>query len=267
MLKKTKPITPGQRHKVLIDKSTLSKKIKLIKRFSYGLSKKGGRNKSGKITVRHKGGGNKRTLRLLDFNYIYLHKEILSIEYDPNRSGHIAKFYDLKYRRYGYMLLPENVHVGQRLKFIKNRNDNFKINPGDVSTLKNVPLNFLIHNIENIPGKGAQFVRSAGTFAKIIDQDFKKGLSLIKLPSGKLQYFSQECKCTLGVVSNLDHQNQVFGKAGKSRWLGIRPTVRGVAMNPVDHPHGGGEGKTSGGRPSVSPWGVITKGKPTRKKK
>lgn len=258
-LKYFKPTTPGQRQLVIVDRSELWKG-KPEKSLTLGLRKKGGRNSFGRITTRHQGGGHKQRYRLIDFKR--QKKDIPAvverIEYDPNRTAFIAL---IKYEdgELYYILAPQKLKVGD--KVISGKNSDIK--PGNALPLESIPIGTLVHNVEMKPGKGGQLARSAGTYAQLVGRD--SGYAQLKLNSGELRMVRAECMASIGAVSNPDQKNVSIGKAGRSRWLGIRPTVRGVAMNPVDHPHGGGEGKTSGGRHPVTPWGKSTKGKKTRK--
>ncbi len=258
-LKYFKPTTPGQRQLVIVDRSELWKG-KPEKSLTLGLRKKGGRNSFGRITTRHQGGGHKQRYRLIDFKR--QKKDIPAvverIEYDPNRTAFIAL---IKYEdgELSYILAPQKLKVGD--KVISGKNSDIK--PGNALPLESIPIGTLVHNVEMKPGKGGQLARSAGTYAQLVGRD--SGYAQLKLNSGELRMVRAECMASIGAVSNPDQKNVSIGKAGRSRWLGIRPTVRGVAMNPVDHPHGGGEGKTSGGRHPVTPWGKSTKGKKTRK--
>ena len=224
--------------------------------------KKAGRNNSGKITVYHQGGGHKQLYRVINFNKFKIPGIITNIEYDPNRSSNIAKicFFINNNKYYYYILAPKNLKVLDRIFFNQNIN---KI--GNIYLLNDLNIGDYIYNIEMQPNQGAKIARSAGTYCQIIQKNDKH--AVVKLPSGEERLISINCKASLGVVSNENKKNLILKKAGKSRWLNKRPTVRGVAMNPVDHPHGGGEGKSSGGRPSVTPWSKYTKGKPTRSKK
>jgi large subunit ribosomal protein L2 len=257
-LKSFKAYTPSTRHLVIVDRSDLWSG-KPEKSLTKGLSKNGGRNNNGRITCRHKGGGHKRTYRIIDFKRAKLNMEAVveRIEYDPNRTSFIAL---IKYEdgTLSYIIAPQKLSIGD--KVISSETADIK--PGNALPLKNIPVGTIIHNIEMKFGKGGQLARSAGGYAQLVGKD--SGYALLKLRSGEVRSVRVECIATIGSVSNPDHQNINIGKAGRSRWLGIRPTVRGVAMNPIDHPHGGGEGKTSGGRHPVSPWGKPTKGKKTR---
>ncbi|MES2998735.1 MAG: 50S ribosomal protein L2 [Pseudomonadota bacterium] len=258
---KANPTSPGRRFVVQISKAGLHKG----KPFSNLLAakpKKGGRNNLGRITTRHQGGGHKQRYRLIDFKR---NKEgivgcVERIEYDPNRTAHIALIlYADGERR--YILAPNDFKVGMEV----NAGATALIKPGNALALRNIPVGTVLHALELKPGKGAQLARSAGAYVQLIARE--GDYATIRLRSGELRKISVECKATVGVVSNGDHNLRSLGKAGAKRWRGIRPTVRGVAMNPVDHPHGGGEGKTSGGRHPVSPWGVPAKGYKTRRNK
>merc|ERR1712100_540317 len=232
---------------------------KPIKSLLEGLNKTGGRNNKGRISVAHKGGGHKRRYRKIDFRRYDLQGTISTIEYDPNRSAYIASVKNGV--DYSYILAPADMEVGDEIF----SGDFADIKTGHALQLKNIPIGTFVHNVEILRGKGAQLIRSAGCRGQLIQKNKKN--SLIRLPSGQNYVVPSTSFATIGAVSNSEHGNRVLGKAGRSRWLNRRPTVRGVAMNPVDHPHGGGEGKTSGGRPSVTPWGKPTKGQPTRSKK
>ena len=260
-LKKYNPTTPSRRSLVLVDKSDLYKG-KPIKKLTVGLRKTGGRNNKGRTTVWWKGGGHKRNYRVIDFKR---HKndikaEVVRLEYDPNRSCNIAL---IKYEdgTLSYIIAPQKLKVSD----VVISGENADIKPGNCLPLKNIPTGTLLHNVELKPLKGAQLARSAGASIQLVGKD--KDYAMLKLTSGEQRLVSIKCKAVIGVVSNPDHQNCNSGKAGRSRWLGKRPHVRGVVMNPVDHPHGGGEGRTSGGRNPVTPWGVPTKGKRTRNNK
>ena len=222
----------------------------------------GGRNSDGHITVRHRGGGHKQRYRVIDFkrNKTGVPAKIATIEYDPNRSAYIALLHYADGEK-AYILAPQKVEVGDEV--ISSAHADIK--PGNTLKLKYIPLGTVIHNVELRPGKGGQMVRSAGTWAQLMAKEGK--YALLRLPSSELRKVLLECRATVGSVSNPKHENQECGKAGRSRWQGMRPAVRGVAMNPVDHPHGRGEGRTSGGRHPVTPWGQPTKGKKTRKNK
>lgn len=260
-LKTYKPITAGQRTLVLVDKADIWRGSP-EKSLTKGKSKTGGRNNNGRITSRSIGGGHKRKYRLIDFKRSKrgITAEVLRIEYDPNRSCFIAL---LQYEdgEKTYILAPQKLTVGQKVE----AGEKADILVGNALPLRNIPIGTLVHNIEMKPGKGGQLVKSAGASAQFVGKDLSK--AQIKLPSGELRMVSLDCYATVGVLSNPDHKNTNLGKAGRKRWLGRRPHVRGVAMNPIDHPHGGGEGKTSGGRHPVTPWGKPTKGKKTRSNK
>jgi large subunit ribosomal protein L2 len=260
-LKHYKPTTPSQRELVLVDRSALWKG-KPVKTLTEGLSKSGGRNNKGRVTVWSRGGGHKRRYRLIDFKRRKFDApaKVERLEYDPNRSAFIAL---IRYEdgELSYIIAPQRLRVGDSV-IAAERAD---IVPGNAMPMQNIPVGTIIHNIEMKPGKGAQIARSAGAYAQLVGKD--AGYALLRLGSGERRMVRAECMATIGAVSNPDHQNINLGKAGRSRWLGRRPVVRGVAMNPVDHPHGGGEGRTSGGRHPVTPWGKPTKGKRTRSNK
>jgi len=259
-IKKYKPTSPGRRFMTIstFEEITTDKPEKSL---TVGLRKKGGRNNEGRLTVRHKGGGNKRKYRIIDFkrNKKEVPAKVASIEYDPNRSARIAllKYFDGEKR---YIICPVNLKVGDII--VSGEKADIKV--GNSKKLKEIPTGTLIHNIELKPKQGAKMVRSAGSTAQLMAKEGK--YAHIRLPSSEVRLVNLECMATIGQVGNVIHGNLSHGKAGKNRWLGIRPTVRGVAMNPVDHPMGGGEGKSSGGRHPVSPTGVPAKGYRTRKK-
>ena len=260
-LKKYSPTTPSQRQLVLVSDKSLWKGDP-HKSLTVGLTKTGGRNNHGHITSRHIGGGHKRKYRLVDFkrNKLNIPAKVERIEYDPNRTAYIAliKYSD---NEYSYIIAPQGLKVGDNIV----SGEKVETNIGNAMIIKNIPVGSVVHNVEMKPGKGAQIARSAGTSVQIAGRD--AGYVQVRLRSGETRLINEECMATIGVVSNFDNQNQKFGKAGRMSWLGRRPKVRGVAMNPVDHPHGGGEGKTSGGRHPVTPWGKPTKGKRTRSNK
>ncbi len=260
-LRTYKPTTPSLRQLVTVDRSGLWKG-KPVKKLTEGLTGTGGRNNHGRITVRHHGGGHKRRYRLIDFKRTKWDMEatVERIEYDPNRTAFIAL---IRYQdgELAYIVAPQRLAAGDKVI----AGDRVDIQPGNAMPLKNMPVGTIIHNIEMKPGKGAQIARSAGTYAQLIGKD--AGRAQLRLSSGEVRMVTEQCMATVGAVSNPDQKNIKIGKAGRKRWLGRRPVVRGVAMNPVDHPHGGGEGRSSGGRHPVSPWGVPTKGYRTRKKK
>jgi large subunit ribosomal protein L2 len=259
-LKNFKPVTPTRRHLVLVDHSELHKG-KPVKKLTVGLTGNGGRNNFGRITARRRGGGHKRKYRLVDFKRrkFDVPATVERLEYDPNRTAFIAL---IKYAdgEQNYILAPQRLGVGDQV-ISGERAD---IKPGNAMPMNNIPVGTIIHNIEMKPGKGGQIARAGGTYAQLIGRD--QGHAQLKLTSGELRMVRGECMATIGAVSNPDQANIKIGKAGRKRWLGKRPSVRGVAMNPVDHPHGGGEGRTSGGRHPVTPWGKPTKGKRTRKR-
>ena len=260
-LRKYNPTSPGRRFRtgLTFDEITRDRPEKsLVEK----LTKKGGRNAKGRITSRHRGGGHKRRYRLIDFkrDKIGVPGKVSTIEYDPNRSARIAlvTYRDGEKR---YILAPVGLQVGAPIL----AGDKADILPGNALPLGALPLGTLVHNIELKKGKGGQMVRSAGTAAQLVAKE--KGFAQVRLPSGEVRMVHLECMATVGQVGNTDHSNVSYGKAGRRRHLGVRPTVRGVAMNPIDHPHGGGEGKTSGGRHPCTPWGVPTKGYKTRNSK
>jgi len=260
-LKKYKPTTPGQRGLVLIDRADLYKG-RPEKTLTQGLTKKGGRNNTGRITARRIGGGSKKLYRIVDFKRRKwdMPATVERIEYDPNRTAFIAL---IKYEdgELNYVLAPQRLAVGDTIV----AGAKVDIRPGNAMPLSGMPIGTIIHNVEMKPEKGGQIARSAGSYAQFVGRD--GGYAQIRLGSGELRLVRQECMATVGAVSNSDHSNKNFGKAGRTRWKGKRPSVRGVAMNPIDHPHGGGEGRTSGGRNPVTPWGKPTKGPRTRNNK
>jgi len=260
-LKKFNPITPGRRGLVLVNRDGLWKG-KPEKGLTEGLRKKGGRNNTGRITARRIGGGHKRRYRVIDFKRAKLDVfgTVERLEYDPNRTAFIALIAYEDGER-AYILAPQRVTVGDKVV----SGEHVDIRPGNAMPMKNIPVGTIIHNVEMKPGKGGQIARSAGTYVQLIGKD--QGYAQLRLSSGELRMVRAECMATIGAVSNPDQQNIKLGKAGRKRWLGKRPSVRGVAMNPIDHPHGGGEGRTSGGRHPVTPWGKPTKGKRTRNNK
>ena len=260
-LKSYKPNTPGQRGLVLVSRDSLWSG-KPEKTLTVGISKSGGRNNRGRVTARRRGGGHKRLYRMIDFkrNHFDIPAKVERIEYDPNRSAFIALLlYDDGKK--SYILAPQRMAVGDSV--ISSNNADIK--PGNALPLANIPVGTIIHNVELKPGKGGQIARSAGTYVQLVGRD--QAYSILRLNSGEQRMTRSECMATIGAVSNPDNKNIKLAKAGRSRWLGKRPSVRGVAMNPIDHPHGGGEGKTSGGRHPVTPWGKPTKGKKTRTNK
>ena len=257
-LKNFKPVTSTRRHLVLVDHSELHKG-KPVKKLTVGLTGKGGRNNFGRITARRRGGGHKRKYRLVDFKRRKFDVEatVERLEYDPNRTAYIAL---IKYRdgETAYILAPQRLRPGDTVV----SGERVDVKPGNAMPLNSIPVGTIVHNVEMKPGKGGQIARSAGTYVQLVGRD--QGYAQLKLSSGELRMVRGECMATIGAVSNPDQSNISLGKAGRKRWLGKRPSVRGVAMNPVDHPHGGGEGRTSGGRHPVTPWGKPTKGKRTR---
>ena len=259
-IKHLKSITPGSRFASRSDFSELTTSVP-ERKLTRSLRKKGGRNNSGRITVRRRGGGHKRRYRIIDFkrNKIDMSAKVLTVEYDPNRSANISlvQYQDGEKR---YILSPTGLIVGD----VVISSDNAPLKNGNCLPLKNIPTGLFVHNIELEPGKGGQLVRSAGVSAQVMAQD--SGMCTLKLPSGEIRMVQNSCVATIGQVGNRIHEQIVSGKAGRTRWLGRRPKVRGVAMNPVDHPMGGGEGKSSGGRHPTTPWGKPTKGYKTRKK-
>lgn len=257
-LKKFKPRTPGQRQLVIVDRSDLWNG-KPVKALTQGLTSSGGRNNVGRVTARRRGGGHKRTYRMIDFKRrkFDVSANVERIEYDPNRTAFIAL---LKYEdgELSYIIAPQRLAAGDTVIAAESAD----IKPGNAMPLRSIPVGTIIHNIEMKPEKGAQIARSAGAYAQLVGRDGP--YSILRLNSGETRLVQSACMATIGAVSNPDNSNTNKGKAGRNRWLGKRPSVRGVAMNPVDHPHGGGEGRTSGGRHPVSPWGKPTKGKRTR---
>ena len=260
-LRKTKPSSPGRRFQTYdsFEDVTRSQPEKSLVR---GLKKSGGRNARGRVTCRHRGGGHKRRYRLIDFkrDKLDVPAKVASIEYDPNRSARIALLHYVDGEK-RYVLVPHDLAVGDTI----TASEAADIKPGNVMPLRSIPLGTQIHNVELRPGKGGQLVRSAGSYAQLMAKEGR--YAQVKLPSGEVRMISVDCRATIGQVGNTEHGNISLGKAGRRRWLGCRPRVRGVAMNPVDHPMGGGEGKASGGRHPCSPWGWPTKGYRTRKKR
>ena len=260
-LKTYKPNTPGQRGLVQVSREGLWKG-KPVKALTEGLTKSGGRNNTGRITARRRGGGHKRTYRMVDFKRQKwdMVGTVERLEYDPNRTAFIAL---VKYEdgELAYILAPQRLAEGDKV-IAAEKTD---VKPGNAMPLKSIPIGTIIYNVEMKPKKGGQIARSAGTFAQLVGRDGP--YSIVRLSSGEQRIILGECMASIGAVSNPDNQNITLAKAGRSRWLGRRPSVRGVAMNPIDHPHGGGEGRTSGGRHPVTPWGKPTKGKKTRTNK
>ena len=259
-IRKYKPISPGRRGMTVADFSEITKR-RPEKSLTKALKKSGGRNSTGRITAYHRGGGHKRRYRIVDFKRDKrdIPARVAAIEYDPNRSARIALLYYLDGEK-RYILAPAELRVGDRVC----AGERVEIKAGNALPLAAMPLGTVVHNVELKPGKGGQLARSAGSGVRLMAREGK--YAQLKLPSGETRLVLSACMATVGQVGNVDHQNISIGKAGRSRWLGKRGNVRGVAMNPVDHPHGGGEGRSSGGRHPVTPWGVPTKGHKTRKK-
>ena len=260
-LKKYNPTTPSQRQLVLVDRRALHKG-RPHKGLTEGLTKSGGRNNAGRMTVRHRGGGHKRLYRQVDFKRrkYDVPAKVLRLEYDPNRTAFIALI-EYEDGEKSYILAPQRLGPGDQV-ISGERAD---IKPGNAMPLASIPVGTIVHNVEMKAGKGGQIARSAGTYVQLVGRD--AGYALLRLGSGEARMVRAECMATIGAVSNPDQGNINIGKAGRARWLGRRPHVRGVAMNPVDHPHGGGEGRSSGGRHPVTPWGKPTKGAKTRRNK
>ncbi|MCS6884546.1 MAG: 50S ribosomal protein L2 [Acidobacteriota bacterium] len=260
-IRKVKPTSSARRYQTFLTNEELSD-VRPEKSLTVKKCQKAGRNNLGHITVRHRGGGHKKLYRLIDFkrDKVGIPARVATIEYDPNRSARIAllKYADGEKR---YILAPLGLKVGQTVV----SGPEADIIPGNALPLKNIPLGTQLHNIELRPGKGGQLARSAGASAQLVAKEGE--VALLRLPSGEIRKVRSDCMATVGQVGNIEHENVSIGKAGRSRWLGKRPAVRGVAMNPVDHPHGGGEGKTSGGRHPVTPWGQPTRGYKTRNNK
>lgn len=261
-VKKFKPTTPSLRRMQVINSDELTKGSKLVKRLTAKKTSSAGRNNHGRITVRHRGGGVKRRYRIIDFkrNKMEIPATVQAICYDPNRTCNIAllAYADGEKK---YILAPLGLKEGD--KVIASADADIKV--GNAKKLSDIPVGTLVHNVEMYPGAGGQLARSAGSYVQIMAKEGK--FALLRMPSGEVRKVEVKCMATIGQVGNLDHEKRNIGKAGRKRKLGFRPTVRGVAMNPIDHPHGGGEGRTSGGRHPVSPWGVPTKGYKTRKNK
>ena len=260
-LKTFNPTTPGRRGLVLVNRSALWKG-KPVKALTVGLSEKGGRNNTGRTTAFYRGGGHKRRYRIVDFKRrkFDVPAKVLRLEYDPNRSAFIALI-EYEDGEQSYILAPQRLAVGDPV-ISGERAD---IKPGNAMPLGSIPVGTIVHNVELKAGKGGQMARSAGTYVQLVGRD--AGYALMRLSSGEVRMVRAECMATIGAVSNPDQANIKIGKAGRKRWLGKRPHTRGVAMNPIDHPHGGGEGRTSGGRHPVTPWGKPTKGAKTRRNK
>lgn len=260
-IKTYKPTSPGRRFQTSADFSGLTV-TEPVRSLVAPIKKTGGRNNYGRMTSRHLGGGHKRKYRIVDFrrDKIDIPARVATIEYDPNRSAQIALLYYADGEK-RYILAPDKLSVGDTVI----SSEQADIKPGNVLPLRNVPLGTLIHNVELKPGRGGQIIRSAGSFGQLMAKE--GGYAQIRFPSGEVRKVRLECKATIGQVGNLEHENVSIGKAGRTRWLGMRPKVRGVAMNPIDHPMGGGEGKSSGGRHPCTPWGIPTKGHKTRRNK
>jgi len=260
-IKVHKPVTPSRRQLTTLDFSELTD-IKPLKSKLEPKKRCSGRNNTGRICVRHRGSGHKRQYRVIDFKRRMddVPARVAAIEYDPNRSANIARLFYANGAK-SYILAPEGLKVDDNVM----SGEDADIQVGNCLPLRKIPVGTFIHNLELRPGKGGQLVRSAGTAAQLLAKEGK--YAIVRLPSSELRKILVECRATLGQVGNMDHGNVTIGKAGRKRWMGFRPTVRGVAMNPVDHPHGGGEGRTSGGRHPVSPWGMPTKGYKTRSNK
>jgi large subunit ribosomal protein L2 len=260
-LRTYKPVTPSLRGLVLVDRSELHKGGP-IKGLTEGKHNTGGRNNHGRTTNYHRGGGHKRRYRIIDFKRRKFDQPatVERLEYDPNRTAFIAL---VKYPdgELSYILAPQRLKAGDQVV----SGERVDIKPGNAMPLANMPVGTIVHNVEMKPGKGGQIARSAGTYVQLVGKD--QGMAQLKLSSGEVRMVRSDCLATIGAVSNPDQQNINYGKAGRMRWLGFRPVTRGVAMNPIDHPLGGGEGRTSGGRHPVTPWGKPTKGKKTRKNK
>jgi large subunit ribosomal protein L2 len=260
-VKSFRPTTPTRRYQTVVSRENLTTE-KPLKALVQPLPRTGGRNSVGKLSVRHHGGGHKRQYRLLDFrrDKTGIPAKVASIEYDPNRSARIALLHYADGEK-RYILQPVGLSVGMQV--VSGPESDILV--GNALPLRNIPLGTTIHNVELRPGKGGQLARSAGAAVQLVAKEGAEGQ--LKMPSGEVRRIPLACMATIGQVGNLDHENVTIGKAGRNRWLGKRPTVRGVAMNPVDHPHGGGEGKTSGGRHPVTPWGQPTRGYKTRNNK
>jgi large subunit ribosomal protein L2 len=259
-IRRYKPTSPGRRFMSVSSFEEVTKS-KPEKSLTEKLTKKGGRNNSGRITTRHQGGGHKRRYRVIDFKRTKdgVPATVAAIEYDPNRSARIALLHYADGAK-SYILAPARLRVGAKVE----SGPGADIRPGNALPLANIPTGTLVHNVELKPGRGGQLARSAGSGVQLVAKD--EGYGVLRLPSGEMRRVPISCRATIGQVGNVDHENVTVGKAGRSRWQGKRPAVRGSAMNPVDHPHGGGEGKSKGGRHPVTPWGVPTLGKRTRRK-
>jgi len=259
-LKKYKPTSPGRRFMSVSSFEEVTK-TRPEKSLTEPLKKTGGRNNNGRITTRHQGGGHKRRYRIVDFKRVKdgVPAKVAAIEYDPNRSARIALLHYADGAK-SYILAPARIRVGASVE----SGPAADIKPGNALPLENIPTGTMVHNVELKPGQGGKMARSAGSSVQLVAKD--AGYAVLRVPSGEMRRVQLSCRATVGQVGNTDHENQSIGKAGRNRWLGKRPGVRGSAMNPVDHPHGGGEGKSKGGRHPVTPWGVPTLGKRTRRK-
>lgn len=260
-IKKYKPTSPGRRFQTCSDFEEITSSVP-VKGLTRPIKRTGGRNNNGRVTSRHIGGGHKRRYRLIDFcrDKTDIPAKVATIEYDPNRTSRIALLHYADGEK-RYIIAPDKLQVGDAIV----SGDRVDIKTGNTVPLKNIPLGTLIHNLELKVGRGAQMIRSAGTYGQLMAKE--GSYAQVRLPSGEVRKVFMECKATIGQVGNLEHENLSIGKAGRSRWLGRRSKVRGVAMNPIDHPMGGGEGKSSGGRHPCTPWGVPTKGHKTRTNK
>ena len=260
-LKTFNPTTPGRRQLVLVDRSELHKG-KPEKGLTEGKKRTGGRNNHGHITTRHIGGGHKQRYRVIDFKRrkFGVAGTVTRLEYDPNRTAFIA-LVEYSDGEKAYILAPQRLAVGDQVV----AGEKVDVKPGNAMPLASIPVGTIVHNVELKIGKGGQIARAAGSYVQLVGRD--AGYALLRLGSGEVRMVRQECMATIGAVSNPDHGNESIGKAGRTRWMGGRPTVRGTAMNPIDHPHGGGEGRTKGGRHPVTPWGIPTKGYKTRNNK
>ena len=257
-LKSSKPTSPGRRGRIVVSREHLDQPNRnLCRELFEPLRKSGGRNNKGRLTSFRKGGGHKRTYRKIDFKRQHSQGTVRSLEYDPNRSTWIA-LVETPQQEFFYMLAPNGLNKGD----VVESGTHVDVRVGNAMPLGSMPVGSIIHNLEKYPGKGGQMIRSAGCSGELIQKGPQR--CRVRLTSGEHILAPSTCKATIGSLSNPNHKNENWGKAGRSRWLGIRPVVRGVAMNPVDHPHGGGEGKSSGGRPSVTPWGKPTRGQRTR---
>lgn len=258
-LKQFRPTSPGRRQLVIVDRADLYKG-KPVKALTEGLTKSGGRNNMGRVTAFRHAGGHKRTYRIIDFKRRKWDSPAVveRLEYDPNRTAFIALI-RYKDNELAYIIAPQRLKVGDEVV----AGEKVDIKPGNAMPLKSIPVGTIVHNVELKPLKGGQMARAAGSYVQVVGRD--AGFAQLRMTSGEVRMVPDGCMATIGAVSNPDNMNENWGKAGRSRWLGLRPSVRGVAMNPVDHPHGGGEGKTSGGRHPVTPWGKKTRGPKTRK--